>query len=342
MVECPNCHKKNEPGTKFCSNCGYELNSNDTQNDTNESEKLKQEIDQLKSKLNTQKVEKDSVDIFEKIVPNRHNLSKVLAFSEHSSITIFAFFAFSVVLDSLRWWLLLILMLMLYFYPLLSGKTGFPWEEGTHKGINDSNGNSNLNRNINENIRPKPSHIVSNNDVKEPEFKASEKQPQTNTVATSSFKVNNELWSGIISLIIGLILYSIGNNNVQDMGSQIGSVFQNGSLNNGGYLYVIGLVLAEFGGLATIGGLVKGFSHNFTGGMIFKAIGVVVLIIAAGLGMYVYANPVDTAMNVVQSRTTMDDLQNILQVAKMIPWLAGFIYVIGIAFSAVKKVTKEQ
>ncbi|WP_429971770.1 zinc-ribbon domain-containing protein [Fructilactobacillus sp. Tb1] len=336
MKECPNCHYENNDDTNFCVKCGTKLGApvtrvskeKDSQND------LEKKIADLESKLKKQKLEKNSVNIFERISFTEDHFRKIVAFSEKSSITILAFFILAVILDPFKWLLLIILMLMLYLYPLLSNETSFPWETKIHDWLNNDDKVTKKHEPLFEEEKvthSKPASTTTSETApnKTVEFK--------NSIKKTGFSFNTELWLGLISLVIGLVLYTMGQSQTQDVSSQVLSVFQNGSLNNGGYLYVIGAALTEFGLLATVGGLVKGFTHNFSGGLGLKVVGVLVLICSAGMAMYVYANPVSSAISAYQSGASIGDMQNLVQVAKLIPWIAGIIYAIGIVLNLVKK-----
>lgn len=312
MIECPNCHQQIKKEVKFCPHCGKQL------------------IDNKKQFQNNQNKKSVNSDFFEKIAPNQQNLSKVFVFAERNTITIFAFFLLAVLFDPLRWVLLLLLIALLYFYPLLSNKTEFPWN------IKLSNDNK---KNVVKSEEYNPTKVVQ--EPKEPKSTVTKPHQSINQAKSvmstkNGFVTTGELWLGIICLVIGLCLYFIGKSQTQDVGSQVISVVQQGSLNNGGYLYILGGALADFGILATIGGLVKGYTHNLNSGVVFKVVGVIILVIAASLAIYSYANPVETAVNAYRSGIGIDDVQNIVQLAKIIPWIAGIIYAVGILLSAIK------
>lgn len=82
--------------------------------------------------------------------------------------------------------------------------------------------------------------------------------------------------------------------------------------------------------LAVIGGLLKAILKKHNGGNVMKALAVIIAVIAGGIATYVYSNPVTSAVGAAESGITLSDIGAILNIIKMIPWVVGLFYVIGI------------
>lgn len=229
----------------------------------------------------------------------------------------------------IRWYVLIVALIALIFVPLMTSNFALPWEQKISSYLQTRR---HLLSDSLQGLKNSGQHF----DRAKVRKASAQMKPnlQMTSGKTSHFHFNKEFWLGLIAGIGGFWLYKTGENEAGDVLSQIGSVAQNGELNDGGYLYIIGALLAGVGVLATIGGLLKALVHHPHGGGGLKVFSVLIALIAAVIAISVYANPVDSGMQAVnaayQSGMSFDDISNIYQLIKFIPYGVAILYIAGI------------
>ncbi|WP_054690712.1 hypothetical protein [Fructilactobacillus florum] len=256
---------------------------------------------------------------WEKIIPTKPHLKQVLLFVSNSGLTIFGVWLLMIVLPGSQKFLLLLLVAFLYLTPLLTGKKRFTWETNLHKRI----------------LGEKPAVVHDEETItfQPNSTPATGWRQRLNGFKKSDFTGNLELWSGLLALIIGVVIYTIGRNRVGNLSNQLLTVIQSGSLSTAGYYYFFGGTLTEYGILASIGGLLKGVNREKTAGTMLKTIGVIMLLGGVVFAIYVYTNPIDSATKAWQNGLSLSDMQNMYSIGRWLPWLAALFYVLGIGYN---------
>ena len=318
---------------------------------------LNERVKQLEAQLAQQKGQQQQINVIERIVPNRNHFIQVLEFMKDNAISLFIVFMIAIIAPAIRWWLLLIYLVFVYFYPLLSTNKRFWWDKKLDDWFHDKDNLKNIYKStsnslnsINQTIHSNHKDVEQNNAHQQELIKkmqaarsdsATPDKPTSDATTVQAmhtgFRTSGELILGIVALVCGTPMFFIGRNSVSDAGTQISSVLNNGSLDSSGYLYIIGMFLMATGVLALIGGIVKGATGH-TGGGVAKAMGLIIGLIIAGVACYVYANPVDSAVSAAQaaynSGASMDDISGAYKAVKIIPWIAAGLYGLGILLNA--------
>lgn len=318
---------------------------------------LNERVKQLEAQLAQQKGQQQQINVIERVVPNREHFIQVLEFMKDNAISLFIVFIIAIIAPAIRWWLLLIYLVFVYFYPLLSTNKRFWWDKKLDDWFHDkdnlkniykstSNSLSSINQTIHSNHKDDEQADAHQQElIKEMQAARSDSvtpndpinDAPTAQIIHQGFRTSGELILGIVALICGTPMFFIGRNSVSDAGTQISSVLSNGSLDSSGYLYIIGMFLMGIGVLALIGGIVKGATGH-TGGGLAKVLGFVLGVIIAGVACYVYANPVDSAVSAAQaaynSGASMDDISTAYKAVKIVPWIAAGLYGLGILLNA--------
>jgi hypothetical protein len=331
--------------------------TNGQESGSNSAADLNARVKELEKQLAQQKQAKENINIFERIVPNRAHFIQVLEFMKDNAISMFIILVLAVLLPSMRWWLMLLYLVFVYFYPLLSTNKRFWWDKRLDEWFHDKNNLNNIYKNtvdslnsINQTIRTNRANKGQTNEdnaqlqqelmqkMQEAQATGTPQNQQPDLSAFSQpvhhgFKATGELIVGIIALICGTPMFFIARESVSDAGNQLSSIFSNGSLDSSDYLYIIGLFLMAAGALALIGGIVKGATgHN--GGGLAKAIGLILGLIVVGVACYIYANPVDSALSAARaaydSGASVDDMSTAYKAIKIVPWIAAGLYGLGI------------
>ena len=289
---------------------------------------------------------------------------------EGNPFLILILFLFSLLIGSLNWLVLFIMVVFFGSYPLVANNSRFildrkirVWlygnvvreekgSENIHNVIDDmySNEEKQEERTVQQNIpvvknseTEKQTKLLKEKELKNkkheatvPAEKVTVHQTEPGPVnSTTGFSFNFELVSGLISIVIGSILYFYGKQDVTDLESQISSVVFQQSLNSGGYAYVIGLFLLGYGGLAIIGGMIKGGTHlKLALGEGFKIIGTLMGIILAAVACWIYMDPTQAiaegAKEAYTSGASLETLKTLYTTIKVLPWVAMGIYGVGI------------
>ncbi|MDV7720049.1 zinc-ribbon domain-containing protein [Pediococcus ethanolidurans] len=364
---CVNCGSELLGDAKFCVKCGYRVERNNEKISTVSNDQIKvkstnnlkkdssnvskdKELKKGSIEIGTKQVTGDtnvqdtipSVNVFKLLAFTRKHFVQVVTFLKDNALSLFVFYIVSLVFVPYRWIIFLFYLIFIYSYPLLSGNKRISWDKQLDNWLHDKNNIKNIGKFANEkfaNISSKVTSVKENTEINR-NVKSKIATDTTDDVRENIFMMNAELFMGAAFLIIGAGSYFIGKDSVSDMSSQAMSILQAGELNSGGYIYIGGIFLLGIGAAATLGGLVKGLTQHPNGGGILKTIAIVLCIISTGAILYIYANPAMSAMDAYKSGISFDSLDNIYRMAKMIPWIAGMFYGVGIFINAVSKTRK--
>ena len=379
MNFCEKCGAKLRPEQKFCEQCGAPVSSVPASNkeqvqDKSESasqereatskthtqtatvssaehERLQKQYTALQSRLKDER-RNSKVNVFARLAFTRAHFNQVLQFVKDNALTMFLFYLLAVLLPALRWYLLIIFILMVYLFPLLSNEQRFKWDEAVDNYLRDE---EQLNK-IRNSAAGMYRSLSNGQPAQEPAEEEAPAQPQgtpdpapqkasvTAQAANAAlspaagFSWNGEAIFGIIATVLGAIMYFMTRDEAGSFLNQGLSVLQSGGLNSAAYLNLWGFVMLLVGVPAIIGGIIKGATHHLGGGVL-KTLGV---LLAGGYGLaysYVFANAAEvagrTAVATLSGDTSLSDLENLAHLVQIIPWLVIGLYVIGILVNAV-------
>ena len=342
MKHCPECGAELTKDDVYCVKCGTKVVSDSEKLDHQDD--LQQQVNNLQQQLRRQK-QNNSVNVFARLAFTRKHLLQVLTFMENNALTLFIGFILMVIpwpSNVFRVIIFLAYLIAIYFYPLLSNQERFKWDRMLEKWLNDENNIKNIKssaRNVVEHVKSDMDKMRDEREQKKQmiEEKNANERPQVSRKndekevdsTTKSVPVG-ELICGVLLAFVGGYMYNVGKSNITSLTSQLTSVIQNGELDSSGYMYIWGAVMLGIGILAVIGGLLKAVLKKHNGGNVMKALAVIIAVIAGGIATYVYSNPVTSAVGVAESGFTLSDIGAILNIIKMIPWVVGLFYVIGI------------
>lgn len=164
------------------------------------------------------------------------------------------------------------------------------------------------------------------------------------TVAGASsqpgFSWNAETIVGIVGAFLGSIMYFMTKDTAGNWASQGFSILQSGGLSSTAYVNLWGFVFMLMGIPAIIGGIIKGATHHRGGGAL-KSCGLVLAVVYGLACSFIFANAAavagQTAAAVITGDTSLSDLESFAQLVRIIPWLAGGLYVIGILINGGSK-----
>lgn len=269
-----------------------------------------------------------------------------------NALTMFFFYFLAVVFPALRWYLLIIFLVMVYLFPLLSNEKRFKWDEAVDNYLQNKEHTKEFRDSAVEMYQSLRSgqHSQSQTEGKvptQPQEKADSKaqktaataQPTAATVSQSTgFSWNGETILGIVGTLLGAIMYFMTKDETGSLLSQGLSVLQSGGLNGASYLNLWGFVMLLIGVPAVIGGIIKGATHHVGGGVL-KTLGVLLAAVYGLAYSYVFANAAEvvgrTAVAALSGDTSLNDLENLAHMVQIIPWLVVGLYVIGILVNAV-------
>lgn len=372
-MNCKNCQAELLENHKFCTECGTKVNK-----DLGLSEV---EVKRMKQELRMER-QRQGRNIISKISYNRKHFLTVLSFMKNNSLTLFFVLVFMLIPwknNYLRVIIFSIYLLSIYFYPLITGKKRFKWDEFLENWINDQNNITNLKntakivanqtkesikkakqqiddqraKKIEEQANKKKCINAQNNhntqsedtqqhhpplESKEQLNQKVEKQSIMESTKFPIFSFNKELVFGIIAMIIGWIARLCSSSSSFSIQEQLTSVMTNGELSGMGMVYLIGNATIFLAILLMIGGLIKGFSRSHKGGGVLKIISILILIIATGVVIYIYSNPMESLgiaiQGTLESRMSFSEgyetFEIIFSILSMLPWFIGGMYVIGI------------
>lgn len=276
-------------------------------------------------------------------MPNKHNVLKAVEFFQANPFTllIIAFVA-AILQFKHAFWLLVVYLLFCYLYPLVTRSKKLVIDRKVETII--SSRDQSINERGQHNGNPKIQDFLfgryitkvvawQNSNVSKSDAEESKHHGKVR-VKHQPFNYNVELLVGIILSPIGLILQLSGSDGATDRINQLQSVLQNRTLDGSGYIYIWGYLALRIGLLALVGGLVKGFIHKANSGITLKAIAVLAGVATAAVTSYVYAHPfasaVDAARMAYDSGASLDDISNIVQMVKYLPFVVIGIYALGI------------
>lgn len=379
MNFCEKCGAKLRPKQKFCERCGApvastpasdekrapgepqparqehedtkEASAQPTTVSSAEHERLQKQYAALQSRLKDER-RNSKVNVFARLAFTRAHFNQVLQFVKDNALTMFLFYLLAVLLPALRWYLLIIFVLMVYLFPLLSNEQRFKWDEAVDNYLRDEEQLSKIRNSAAGMYRS----LSNGQPAQEPAEEEALAQPQgtpdpapqkasaTAQAANAAlspaagFSWNGEAIFGIIATVLGAIMYFMTKDETGSLLSQGLSVLQSGGLNGASYLNLWGFVMLLIGVPAVIGGIIKGATHHLGGGVL-KTLGV---LLAGGYGLaysYVFANAAEvagrTAVATLSGDTSLSDLENLAHLVQIIPWLVIGLYVIGILVNAV-------
>lgn len=356
MKYCPECGAKLNEGDFYCTKCGNKIINDNTKQSQQNS--LQKQVDDLQQQLRRQK-QNNSVNVFSRLAFTRKHLLQVLTFMENNALTLFIGFLLMVFpwpSNIFRLIIFLVYLIAIYFYPLLSNQERFEWDRMLEEWLNDENNIKNIKssaQNVVNHVkadmdkmkdeRERKKREMERNDElqqkQEPIAKVNSQAKQESEALTNNNKPTSvgELICGVLLSFIGGFMYFTGKENVTSLMSQLSSVVHNGQLDGSGYMYIWGAVMFGIGLLALVGGLLKVLMKKHTGGTLMKAIAVIIAILAGGIATYVYSNPVTSVVGVAESGVSLNDIGNILNLIKMVPWIVGLFYIIGIVLNMSSK-----
>lgn len=308
-------------------------------------QQLEAEIASLQAKLKDQQ-QNNRVNVFHRLALSKKHWQQVFKFMNNNSITMLFFFAWAVLLPTLRWWSLTIFLLLTYLYPLLSNEETYPWENKFHDWLNN-NELDNLKRKIaslgksliaKNQVSPLETANDQSNVQQATHRSRQEKKMLNSTPVNHHFTTGIEFIFGLILTIAGGIMYFSNQQAATSVASQATSVIKNGALNSSGYLFFWGISLGLLGVVMFVGGIVNGFKHN-SHGHILKVLGAVVLLAFAGICSYIYANLANVGMSafasIINGQASVSDYSSMYQFMKLLPWIGTFIYAVGILINGV-------
>lgn len=379
MNFCEKCGAKLRPEQKFCEQCGAPVNSVPTSNKEQaqdksqsanqereaarkahdhpatvssvEHERLQKQYAALESRLKAER-QNNKVNVFARLAFTRAHFNQVLQFVKDNALTMFFFYFLAVVFPALRWYLLIIFLVMVYLFPLLSNEKRFKWDEAVDNYLQNKEHTKEFRDSAVEMYQSLRSgqHSQSQTEGKvptQPQEKADSKaqktaataQPTAATVSQSTgFSWNGETILGIVGTLLGAIMYFMTKDETGSLLSQGLSVLQSGGLNGASYLNLWGFVMLLIGVPAVIGGIIKGATHHVGGGVL-KTLGVLLAAVYGLAYSYVFANAAEvvgrTAVAALSGDTSLNDLENLAHMVQIIPWLVVGLYVIGILVNAV-------
>lgn len=373
MRFCKHCGAEIKSGQKFCEQCGNEvsiLQSDQVQSKTTDSDisnhlkathqtnldssqyaeyqALKEQIAQLKRQQN------EKINVFHRLAFSKEHWQQVFNFMNNNALTMLFFFILAVLLGTGRWYILVIFLLLTYNYPLLSGEKVYPWEKNFNKWLNNDVSDikqklMKLSNKVTEsNALAKKS--TQNNNFSNDESQTSSKAKKVNEQSLSRitnnpdsyrhkvFAVKFEFITGIILMIIGGLMYFANRQAATNMGNQLISTFENGSLSINGYLTFWGLSLGVIGVAMLIGGIVNGFKRN-NHGSTFKILGSIVILAYGVVCSYIYANAINLGINatasIIDGQSSWNDYISLYHYITYLPIIGCFIYAIGILINGV-------
>lgn len=379
MNFCEKCGAKLRPEQKFCEQCGAPVSSVPASNKEKaqdkpqsasqereaarkahdhpatvssvEHERLQKQYAALESRLKAER-QNNKVNVFARLAFTRVHFNQVLQFVKDNALTMFFFYFLAVVFPALRWYLLIIFLVMVYLFPLLSNEKRFKWDEAVDNYLQNKEHTKEFRNSAVEMYQSLRSgqHSQSQAEGKvptQPQEKADSKaqktattaQPTAATVSQSvGFSWNGEAILGIVGTLLGAIMYFMTKDETGSLLSQGLSVLQSGGLNGASYLNLWGFVMLLIGVPAVIGGIIKGATHHVGGGVL-KTLGVLLAAVYGLAYSYVFANAAEvvgrTAVAALSGDTSLNDLENLAHMVQIIPWLVVGLYVIGILVNAV-------
>lgn len=308
-------------------------------------QQLEAEIAKLQAKLKDQQ-QNNRINVFHRLAFSKKHWQQVFKFMNNNAITMLFFFAWAVLLPTLRLWSLTIFLLLTYLYPLLSNEETYPWENKFHDWLNN-NDLDNLKRKMaslgkaliaKNQVAPKDMNNYQAHAQRATHISRQEKKMPHSAPVNHHFTIGIEFIFGLILAIVGGIMYFSNRQTATSIASQATSVIKNGALDSSGYLFFWGISLGLLGAVMFIGGIVNGFKHS-SHGHILKVLGAIVLLAFAGICSYIYANVANASMSVVASiingDASVSDYSNMYQFMKLLPWIGTFIYAVGILISGV-------
>lgn len=379
MNFCEKCGAKLRPEQKFCEQCGAPVSSVPTSNKEQaqdksqsasqereaarkahdhpatvssvEHERLQKQYAALESRLKAER-QNNKVNVFARLAFTRVHFNQVLQFVKDNALTMFFFYFLAVVFPALRWYLLIIFLVMVYLFPLLSNEKRFKWDEAVDNYLQNKEHTKEFRNSAVEMYQSLRSgqHSQSQTEGKvptQPQEKADSKAQKTATTAqptaatvsqSTGFSWNGETILGIVGTLLGAIMYFMTKDETGSLLSQGLSVLQSGGLNGASYLNLWGFVMLLIGVPAVIGGIIKGATHHVGGGVL-KTLGVLLAAVYGLAYSYVFANAAEvvgrTAVAALSGDTSLNDLENLAHMVQIIPWLVVGLYVIGILVNAV-------
>lgn len=370
MSFCPNCGSEVSESNSFCSQCGANL-SGDTKISP-------EEIQQIRYQLREER-KRQGKHLLSQISFNHEHILQVIEFMKNNAWTLF----FMLVLFLIPWGtnyvrlgFFAIYLLIIYFYPLITGKMRFQWDESLDQWLSNQNnivflkekakmivsqtkeGVKQVKKQMDDSKEKKLQKVeqsvevtAMNSNANTQESSIEKEACRVENVSASEiksqhrFKFNFEAGLGIVFLILGLMLVFICSESTYSMTNQLSSILSNGELSSEGMFYICGFALSFAGILMSIGGLIKAFSITHAGGGVLKGISLVLLATVTGIAIYLYCNPLETAALVAEtamnSNISLSDsyeiISNFPMALQSVPWVIGLLYVIGIIFNLVKK-----
>ena len=294
-------------------------------------EKLKKRQEQR------QKIKAKAQSIGKELIPNRQNLLKVARSVKQHMITLLLVILLLLMpweYNSVRVTIFFIYLLLLYFVTLLNKEKIFHYEKMIESLLKGKE-------------RPKPVKIKA---VKERKTRVEKVHTQNNpSLAKQRFKLTKECLAGVVLFVGGFLSYRMNIGSMSSGAEQFTSMITEQSLSSAGYFVIIGIGAMFLGILAFIGGGIKGFAREKQGGEVFKWIATALVAICCGIAMYIYAHPVETAIQGASSLidSAMSDPSglesNVNSLTTMItisPYVIAIVYIIGIIQNLMKKKVK--
>lgn len=94
----------------------------------NENKELEQEIEKLENRLQSEEKNKDT-NIIHHLAFNEDHLAQVFRFLTHNLITTVVLILIAIIFSAIRWYAIVLIVLVTYAYPLLSNHSYYPWEK---------------------------------------------------------------------------------------------------------------------------------------------------------------------------------------------------------------------
>ncbi|MDD1381867.1 hypothetical protein PSQ53_02630 [Limosilactobacillus reuteri] len=94
----------------------------------NENKELEQEIEKLENRLQSEEKNKDT-NIIHHLAFNEDHLAQVFRFLTHNLITTVVLILIAIIFSAIRWYVIVLIVLVTYAYPLLSNHSYYPWEK---------------------------------------------------------------------------------------------------------------------------------------------------------------------------------------------------------------------
>lgn len=129
MKHCQYCGAKLKPGQKVCDNCHRKVEEPGINaHRTSDERDLEQEITGLEEQLHDEKSNKNE-NIIHHLAFTGDHFRRVFQFLVHDLLTTIILLLIAIIAAPIRWYAIVVIVLLTYAYPLLSGHDYYPWEK---------------------------------------------------------------------------------------------------------------------------------------------------------------------------------------------------------------------